>query len=161
MVTNRDEERLVLAFAGNLARAGIEVQVRLVDAVQYDQRRLSFDFDMIEYRWEQSLSPGNEQTFYWGSAAADQQGTRNYMGVRSPAIDTVIAAMLRARGRAEFVDTVRALDRVLMSGCYVVPLFYLPAQWVARWAAIEHPARTSLSGYLPETWWHQTKRALQ
>ena len=161
MVTNRDEERLALAFAGNLARAGIEVQVRLVDAVQYDQRRLSFDFDMIEYRWEQSLSPGNEQTFYWGSAAADQQGTRNYMGVRSPAIDTMIAAMLRERGRAEFVDTVRALDRVLMSGCYVVPLFYLPAQWVARWAAIEHPARTSLSGYLPETWWHQTKRALQ
>ena len=161
MVTSRDEERLALAFAGNLARAGIETQVRLVDAVQYDQRRLSFDFDMIEYRWEQSLSPGNEQTFYWGSAAADQQGTRNYMGVRSPAIDAMIAAMLRARERAEFVDSVRALDRVLMSGCYVVPLFYLPAQWVARWASIEHPARTSLSGYLPETWWHQSKRTLQ
>jgi len=161
MVTSRDEERLALAFAGNLARAGIETQVRLVDAVQYDQRRLSFDFDMIEYRWEQSLSPGNEQTFYWGSAAADQQGTRNYMGVRSPAIDAMIAAMLRAHERAEFVDSVRALDRVLMSGCYVVPLFYLPAQWVARWASIEHPARTSLSGYLPETWWHQSKRTLQ
>ncbi len=66
MVTSRDEERLALAFASNLGRAGIAAQVRLVDAVQYDQRRVSFDFDMIEYRWEQSLSPGNEQTFYWG-----------------------------------------------------------------------------------------------
>ena len=66
MVTSRDEERLALAFSSNLARAGIDVQVRLVDAVQYDQRRLSFDFDMIEYRWEQSLSPGNEQTLLLG-----------------------------------------------------------------------------------------------
>ena len=161
MVTSRDEERLALAFASNLARAGIAAQVRLVDAVQYDQRRITFDFDMIEYRWEQSLSPGNEQSFYWGSAAADQQGSRNYMGVRSAAIDAMIAAMLRARERTDFVAAVRALDRVLISGFYVVPLFYLPEQWVARWAFIEHPARTSLSGYLPETWWHQPKRTLQ
>ena len=161
MVTSRDEERLALDFSSNLARAGIDAQVRLVDAVQYDQRRISFDFDMIEYRWEQSLSPGNEQSFYWGSAATDEQGSRNYMGVRSPAIDAMIAAMLRARERADFVAAVRALDRVLTSGCYVVPLFYLPEQWVARWASIAHPARTSLSGYLPETWWQQRKRALQ
>jgi len=161
MVTSRDEERLALAFSSNLARAGIAAHVRLVDAVQYDQRRIAFDFDMIEYRWEQSLSPGNEQSFYWGSAAANEQGSRNYMGVRSAAIDAIIAAMLRARERDDFVAAVRALDRVLVSGCYVVPLFYLPEQWVARWAFIEHPARTSLSGYLPETWWHQPKRTLQ
>jgi peptide/nickel transport system substrate-binding protein len=158
MVTGKDEERLALAFSSNLARAGIAAHIRLVDAVQYDQRRVAFDFDMIEYRWEQSLSPGNEQAFYWGSAAADEQGSRNYMGVRSAAIDTMIAAMLRARERDDFVAAVRALDRVLVSGFYVVPLFYLPEQWVARWAFIEHPARTSLSGYLPETWWHQPKR---
>jgi hypothetical protein len=65
---------------------------------------------MIEYRWEQSLSPGNEQSFYWGSAAADQQGSRNYMGVKSPAVDTMIAALLRARERPDFVAAVRALD---------------------------------------------------
>src|SRR5262249_2935133 len=74
MVTNRDDERLALAFASSLARAGIAVQVRLVDAVQYQQRLATFDFDVIEYRWEQSLSPGNEQSIYWGSAAADQDG---------------------------------------------------------------------------------------
>jgi peptide/nickel transport system substrate-binding protein len=153
MVTNRDDERLALAFAGSLARAGITAQVRLVDAVQYQQRLSTFDFDMIEYRWEQSLSPGNEQTFYWGSAAADQDGSRNYMGVKSPALDAMIAALLRARERTDFVAAVRALDRVLISGSYVVPLFYLPEQWVARRAAINHPARTSLFGFLPDSWW--------
>ncbi len=161
MVTNRDDERLALTFASNLARAGIEAQVRLVDAVQYDQRRIAFDFDMMPYRWDQSLSPGNEQSFYWGSAAADEQGSRNYMGVRSPAIDAMIAAMLVARERPDFVAAVRALDRLLISGSYVVPLFYLPEQWVARWNTIRHPGRTSLFGYLPETWWYQPKRALQ
>jgi peptide/nickel transport system substrate-binding protein len=155
MVTNRDDERLALAFSHNLARVGVDAQVRLVDDVQYEQRLTSFDFDMIEYRWEQSLSPGNEQSFYFGSAAADEQGSRNYMGVKSPAVDAMIAALLKARGRADFVDAVRGLDRVLISGCYVVPLFYLPNQWVARQATIEHPAQTSLFGYLPETWWRQ------
>jgi peptide/nickel transport system substrate-binding protein len=161
MVTNRDDERLALSFASNLARAGIETQVRLVDAVQFDQRRIAFDFDMMPYRWDQSLSPGNEQSFYWGSAAADQQGSRNYMGVRSPAVDAVIAAMLAARERPDFVAAVRALDRLLISGSYVVPLFYLPEQWVARWSSVRHPERTSLFGYLPETWWYQPERALQ
>jgi peptide/nickel transport system substrate-binding protein len=161
MVTSRDDERLAIAFSNNLARAGIDARVRLVDDVQYQQRLTSFDFDMIEYRWEQSLSPGNEQSFYFGLAAADQQGSRNYMGVRSPAVDAMIAALLGARGRADFVEAVRALDRVLISGCYVVPLFYLPEQWVARWAGFEHPAQTSLFGYLPEAWWRQPTRTRQ
>ena len=161
MVTSRDDERLALAFSSNLARAGIDAQVRLVDAVQYDQRRIAFDFDMIPYRWDQSLSPGNEQSFYWGSAAANEQGSRNYMGVRSPAIDAMIATILAARERPDFVAAVRALDRLLISGSYVVPLFYLPEQWVARWNTIQHPGRTSFFGYLPETWWYQQKRARQ
>jgi peptide/nickel transport system substrate-binding protein len=161
MVTNRDDERLALAFAASLGRAGIAVQVRLVDAVQYQQRLATFDFDMIEYRWEESLSPGNEQSIYWGSAAADQQGSRNYMGVKSPAVDAMIATLLRARERADFVAAVRALDRVLMSGAYVVPLFYLPEQWVARRAPIRHPARTSLFGFLPDSWWRAPGQALQ
>ncbi len=159
MVASRDQERLALAFSHNLQRAGIDAQVHLVDDVQYQQRLLSYDFDMIEYRWEQSLSPGNEQSFYFGSAAAGEPGTRNYMGVRSPAADAMIAALLSARGRAAFVDAVRAFDRVLISGSYVVPLFYLPRQWVARAAYIQHPAHSSLFGYLPETWWHRATGA--
>jgi peptide/nickel transport system substrate-binding protein len=161
MVTSRDDERLALAFATSLARAGINAQVRLVDAVQYQQRLATFDFDMIENAWEQSLSPGNEQTIYWGSAAADQEGSRNYMGVKSPAVAAMIAALLSARTRPDFVSAVRALDRVLISGSYVVPLFYLPEQWVARRAFLHHPAQTSLFGFLPETWWREPGQARQ
>lgn len=152
LVTARDEERLALLFSQSLKRAGIAARVRVVDAVQYEGRRLTYDFDMIENRWDQSLSPGNEQAFYWGSAAADQPGTRNYMGVKSPAVDAMIAALLKAQDRGDFVAAVRALDRVLISGFYVIPLFYLPAQWIARWTTIGRPATTSLYGYLPETW---------
>jgi peptide/nickel transport system substrate-binding protein len=155
LTTTRDEERLALAFVRSLKRAGIDARVRMVDATQFEQRRIRFDFDMMEYRWEQSLSPGNEQLFYWGSAAADEQGSRNYMGVKSKAVDAMIAAMLSAVTREDFVAATRALDRVLLSGFYVVPLYFPPAQWVARWTRIKHPVRTSLFGYLPETWWHK------
>ena len=156
LVTTRDQERIALAFARDLKRAGIEASVRAVDAVQFDQRRLSFDFDMIQNRWDQSLSPGNEQFFYWGSEAADNQGTRNYMGAKDPAIDAMIAAMLEARDRNGFVSAVRALDRTLMSGFYVIPLFNVQEQWIARWNRIECPRATALTGYLPETWWHRS-----
>jgi peptide/nickel transport system substrate-binding protein len=155
LVTAKDEERLALAFAHHLLRAGIKARVRMVDAVQYEQRRQTFDFDMLRYQWSESLSPGNEQSFYWGSAAADEPGSRNYMGVRSNAVDAMIRALLAAEAREDFVAAVRALDRVLMSGLFVVPLFHLPGQWVARWARIQHPSETSLFGYLPETWWYQ------
>ncbi|HET9716481.1 MAG TPA: extracellular solute-binding protein [Pseudolabrys sp.] len=153
LTTTRDQERLALAFSRNLRRAGIEARVRTVDATQFERRRISFDFDMMEYRWEQSLSPGNEQLFYWGSAAADQQGSRNYMGVKSKAVDAMINAMLSATTRTDFVAATRALDRVLLSGFYVIPLYFPPSQWLARWTRIAHPSQTSLFGYLPETWW--------
>jgi peptide/nickel transport system substrate-binding protein len=153
LCTTRDQERLALTFQSQLRRAGIEAGVRMVDAVQYDRRRLTYDFDMIHNIWDQSLSPGNEQAFYWGSAAADQPGTRNYMGAKSAGIDGMIAAILAARSRADLVAAVRSLDRMLISGRYVMPLFYRSGQWVARWTHIRHPDVTSASGYLPETWW--------
>jgi peptide/nickel transport system substrate-binding protein len=155
LATTRDQERIALAYIRGLKRAGIEASVRAVDAVQFDQRRLSFDFDMIQNRWDQSLSPGNEQSFYWGSEAADIRGTRNYMGVKDPALDVLIAAMLEAREHPAFVSAVRALDRTLMSGFYAIPVFNVQEQWIARWNRIERPSRTALTGYLPETWWQK------
>jgi peptide/nickel transport system substrate-binding protein len=153
LANTREQERVGLAYARTLKQAGIDARVRVVDSTQFESRCIAFDFDMMEYRWEQSLSPGNEQYFYWGSAAADQQGSRNYMGVKSKAIDAMIAALLAAATREDFVAATRALDRILLSGFYVVPLYYPPAQWVARWKRVAHPEKTSLFGYLPETWW--------
>jgi peptide/nickel transport system substrate-binding protein len=159
MVTARsdamDEERMALLFAGQLKRAGITVRLRPVDSVQFEARRIAFDFDMISNRWDQSLSPGNEQAFYWSSEAAESNGSRNYMGVKSPAIDAMIDALLKSQDRADVVAAVRALDRVLMSGFYTVPLFHPPDQWIARWTKVRHPDVTSVSGPIPETWWLQ------
>ncbi|MDP2329945.1 MAG: extracellular solute-binding protein [Reyranella sp.] len=156
LVTTRDQERIALAYQRDLKRAGIAASVRAIDAVQFDQRRLSFDFDMLQNRWDQSLSPGNEQSFYWGSEAAGIQGTRNYMGAKDPAIDFLIAALLEARELTQFVPAVRALDRTLMSGFYGIPLFNVQEQWIARWNRIERPDATALTGYLPETWWQRS-----
>ncbi|OYU91215.1 MAG: ABC transporter substrate-binding protein [Bradyrhizobiaceae bacterium PARB1] len=153
LVTTRDQERIALTYARDLKRAGITATIRAVDGVQFDQRRINYEFDMLPNRWDNSLSPGNEQAFYWGSEAADVPGTRNYMGAKDPAIDAMIAAMLQARERADFVAAVHALDRAWMSGAYAIPLYNVREQWLARWNRIERPQATSLVGILPETWW--------
>lgn len=158
MVATRDQERLTLAYAAQLRRAGIVANVRLVDAVQFDARRSAYEFDMVPYIWSQSLSPGNEQAFYFGSAAADTPGTRNYMGAKSPALDAAIAALIAARSEADVTAAARSVDRILMSGAYGVPLFHAPGQWLARWTRIAIPERPSLYGTVTETWWRAPGR---
>ena len=100
MVTTKDQERLALAYSRDLQRAGITVRIRVVDAVQYDRRRLTYDYDMIQYRWDQSLSPGNEQAFYWGTAAADAEGNRHRRDRRRPGLRRVVEAH-EGGGRAD------------------------------------------------------------
>ena len=116
LAATRDQERLFLTFARDLLKAGIEVSIRQVDSAQYQARKTSFDFDMIQNSWSASLSPGNEQSFRWSAEAADTEGSFNYAGVKSPAVDAMIGALLAAKSREDFVAAVRALDRVLMSG---------------------------------------------
>jgi peptide/nickel transport system substrate-binding protein len=159
IVSTRDQERIALSYARDLKRAGIAANIRSIDAVQFDQRRINFDFDMIQNRWDQSLSPGNEQSFYWGTEAADNPGTRNYMGAKNPAVDAMIAAMLEARDHGPFADAVRAMDRALIGGFYAIPLYYVGEQWIARWNRIERPEAIALTGYLPETWWSRSQPA--
>ncbi len=153
LALSREQERLFLNFQRSLRLAGIEASIRQVDSAQYQARLTGFDFDMIQYGWPVSLSPGNEQIFRWSSTVADQEGSFNFAGVKSEAVDAMIAALLEATEREDFVSAVRALDRVLLSGTYVVPLFHLPEQWVAYWSRLRHPEVTSLNGYLVDTWW--------
>ena len=153
LVWTKDQERLSLAFARSLERAGVRATVRLVDSIQGFRRLQTYDFDMIIYNWVSSLSPGAEQKKYWSVAAADTPGERNYMGAREKAVDAMIAALLAARERPEFVSAVRALDRVLLSGFYVAPLFHVKEQWIARWKGVARPDVTPLYGPALETWW--------
>ena len=154
VVPTRRDERLALVYAESLRGIGIGTSVRLVDSSQFENRKQNYDFDVIPYFWFASLSPGNEQQFYWGSQGRDTPGTRNYMGAENPVIDSLIAEMLRVRKREHFVSTVRALDRVLLSQVYVIPLFHQPRQWIARWRHLGRPQRDSLYGYVLDAWWH-------
>lgn len=153
LVQTKEDERIALAYQRTLQRIGIKADVRSVESAQYHQRLLVFDFDMIRFTWAASLSPGNEQRNRWRSALADQDGSFNFPGAKEPAIDAVIEALLSAPTREDFVAAVRALDRLLISGIYVVPLFYLPDQWIARWTRVEHPENAALTGYQLPTWW--------
>ncbi|MGD1037862.1 MAG: extracellular solute-binding protein [Roseiarcus sp.] len=153
LVKTRQEERLSLAFSRSLARIGVEANVRLVDEVQYQRRRARFDFDMMIGSWIASPSPGNEQRGRWSSAAASMEGSYNICGAASPAIDAMIGAVVAARGHDEFVAAVRALDRALLSGFYIVPLFYAPDQWIAYSSALRRPEKTPMFGVAIESWW--------
>ncbi|MEE1612134.1 extracellular solute-binding protein [Microvirga sp. CF3016] len=155
LVNSRSQERLALNFAQSLGRIGVRARVRLVDDVQYWRRLARFDFDMVQWLWAGTPSPGNEQRNRWGSAAAGRSGSHNHAGVASPAVDRLIDALLEARSREDFISAVRALDRTLLSGFYVVPLFYLKDQWLAYRSDLKRPDRTPLMGVNIDTWWRQ------
>ncbi len=147
------QERLALNFKKSLERIGVSMKVRQIDSAQYQRRRQDYDFDMIQNRWFASLSPGNEQSFRWSAKAAGTRGSFNYAGVENAAVDAMIKAMLKATSREDFVDAVHALDRVLLSGYYVIPLFHKKYQWYASWKRITRPQEVSLYGNRPDTWW--------
>lgn len=153
LANSNAQEALLLSYARSLEPLGIAVRVRVVDSAQYQERLSSYDYDMIQNTWPASLSPGNEQLFRWSAKTADAKGSFNYAGVKNPAVDAMIDAMLAAETEADFVSAVRALDRVLLSGDYVVPLFYTPRQWVTYWERLKHPDKTPLFGYAVDTWW--------
>jgi peptide/nickel transport system substrate-binding protein len=159
MVTNRSQERLALAFSESLERIGVTAKVRNVDEVQYQRRRQAFDFDMMLGTWTASPSPGAEQRSRWGSASADQEASFNLAGARSPAIDAMIAAMLSADSQEDFIAAVRAYDRVLLSGFYIIPIYHSPDQWVAYSGKLAHPAHLPLFGLSNtspiENWWRK------
>lgn len=153
LAVNRQQERLALNFADSLKRIGIDMSIRLVDDAQYWRRLADFDYDMIQWTWPASLSPGNEQVNRWTSAAADRSGSLNFAGAREPGIDAAIAAMLEATERDDFETAVRALDRLLISGHYVVPLYNQQNIWVAYDAGLARPDPAPLRGLPPEVWW--------
>ncbi len=159
MLAHRADERLALSLAKNLERLGIEARVRTVDSSQYQERLGTFDFDAILYRWGQSLSPGNEQAFYWASSAARQTGSRNYPGIEDPAVDALIQRLTGAPTRHDLVTAARALDRVLLSGDHVLPLYHATGDRLAYWDRFGRPATTPLYGYRLETWWQDAEKA--
>lgn len=147
-------ERVVAPYIRNLERLGIKATIRLVDPAQYQNRVDNFDYDIIIGSWRNSLSPGNEQREYWGSAAADRNGSRNLAGVKNPVVDAMIDKIIFAEDRASLITASRALDRVLQWGHYVVPQWYTPVSRIAYWQGIRFPEPTPEYNIgFPELWW--------
>jgi microcin C transport system substrate-binding protein len=156
-----DFERILLFYKASLERLGITVSVRTIDPSQYENRLRNFDFDIITLQQFQSISPGNEQRDYWGSAAADTPGSQNMVGIKNPAVDALIERLIFAKTRAELIAATRALDRVLLWNDYMVPQYNYPKYRTARWDRFGRPAimpKYGLSGF-PTIWWWDAERA--
>jgi microcin C transport system substrate-binding protein len=157
LLDNPQFERIVLPFAKNLERMGITARVRTVDNAQYEKRMETFDYDMTIVAFGQSLSPGNEQREYWGSKAADEEGSRNLLGIKNPVLDELIEELIKAPDRASLVAHTRALDRVLQYGYYVIPNYHIAAFRVAYWDKFRRPEVSPKYGVGIDTWWVDPK----
>ena len=153
LIVSPSDEKIALAYQSNLKKLGISMDVRTVDSSQYQERLLSYDFDMIKRYWGVSLSPGNEQQFYWGSEVGQKDGSRNYPGINSPAVDALIEKLISATNREELTTAIHALDRVLLWGHYVVPLYHSNKDRIAYWDFFEYPDEIPLYGIVIESWW--------
>ena len=155
LLVQADFERVLLPYKRNLASLGIELELRRVDVSQYINRLRSRDYDMIVSGFGQSSSPGNEQREYWHSTSADNPGSRNYIGLKDPAIDVLVEKLIGADSRDELITRTRALDRVLLSGHYVIPNWHIKTWRVAYWSHLGHPEITPRYDVGLMTWWNK------
>lgn len=159
LIDRRHHERIARSFADNLEWLGVQAKVRLVDAAQRAERLREYDYDMIVFRWLLSLSPGQELRYYFGSTGRTTPGTRNYMGVAEPAVDAMIDAILGAKDRESFEAAVRAHDRVLSSGVFVIPWGWRDVDWIAMDAGLRLPERGHLYGFTRDVLWRASDEA--
>ena len=153
------DEKIALEFSRTLKKMGLTVRVRTVDSAQFTGRLDVYDYDMVMYRWINTLSPGNEQPNYWGTTAARSKGTRNYAGVENPAVDALTYSIAQAPDRQSLVARARALDRAIMWNYYMIPMYYLNRDLVAYAANIQRPASVPVYGIVTETWWRQSDKS--
>lgn len=162
LLANPAFERVVLFYKPSLERLGMTVTVRQVDTSQYINRLRARDYDMIIAGWGQSLSPGNEQRDFWGSDAADREGSSNYAGIKDPGVDALIEKVIYAKDREELVAATHALDRVLLAHDYVVPSWNYPNSRTARWNRFGHPEKLPEYSFgFPDIWWWDAAKAAQ
>ncbi|UVJ42380.1 extracellular solute-binding protein [Pseudomonas sp. LS1212] len=153
LLAQTEFERVLLPFKRNLSDLGIDLVIRRVDVSQYINRLRSRDFDMIVGGFPQSNSPGNEQREFWQSSSADSPGSRNYIGLRDPAIDSLVESLINADSRQNLVAHARALDRILLWGYYLIPNWHIKTWRVAYWDHIGHPQVAPKYDVGTSTWW--------
>jgi microcin C transport system substrate-binding protein len=161
LIDRPEWERIVLFYKPSLERLGIQMTLRNVDDAQYENRLRAWDYDMIVVTWGQGLSPGNEQRNYWTSQAADIAGSRNYVGIKNPAVDALVDRIIFSKSRSELVAATKALDRVLLWNHYVVPQWTYGKVRSVRWDRFGRPAELPKygSGSFPTIWWWDQAKA--
>lgn len=155
LLKSKDFEKIALEFARNLEPLGVKASVRVLDEAQYERRKIDFDFDMLYHLWAGTRSPGNELINYISSKAADINGSRNYPGIKDAVIDELIQNIIQSKDRATLVANVKALDRILMAGNYVLPLFHLTKDMVAYKDRLAHPLIQPVMESRIESWWEK------
>lgn len=153
MLDDPSNEKIALSFVRSLKRMGITPNVRVLDSAAFLGRLNNYDFDMTLYFWMSTLSPGTEQYLYWSCEAADQPSRWNYAGICDKNIDLLSKSIASAKTREELVGKVRSLDKALMAGSYMIPLYYNAEDYVAYWKPLAHPDKMPLYGTVLETWW--------
>lgn len=160
MRSGSETQQIVNIYVEALRPLGITPRVTMLDAAQYVERTNNYQFDMTWYERALSLSPGTEQRLYWGREGVSRPGSRNWMGVDSPAAEAMIDALVGADTVEEHTAAVRALDRVLMAGRYVIPVGFSPVSRLAHAADLAYPEEIPLygdwPGFMPELWWQET-----
>ncbi|MCF6320722.1 MAG: extracellular solute-binding protein [Rhizobiaceae bacterium] len=155
---SKTQERLALAWQQNVEKLGIAMEIRVVDSTQLERRKTGFDFDVTYMASYASFSPGAEQNGRWSSAAKDVEGSFNLAGAADPAIDAMIEELIQARTTEKFHTAIRAYDRLLMNGNYMMPLYHLNKQWLALRKNIKRPVNTPLYGVQYITWWDENAK---
>ena len=157
LLAQKGFERILAPFARNLQKLGIQMNYRTVDVALYQRRQDTFDFDMLVTSFGQSQSPGNELINLWHSSTAEQEGAGNVFGLKNPVIDELIHQVIYAPDRKRLVTAVRALDRVMLWGEYLVPNWYIDSHRVAYWDMFESPKSLPLyfnaDSWVIQTWW--------
>ena len=153
-------QRVILPYVENLKKLGINANVRLVDSTEQKRREDTFDFDIVVGVFPESDSPGNEQRDFWTTAAADQPGARNIIGIRNPAVDALVDKIIFAPNRDALVAACRALDRVLLWNAYIVPQWHSANERIAYWNKFgaPNPLPTQTTGF-PDVWWYDAALA--
>lgn len=149
--------RIIGVYVRNLEKLGIRVRQRTADNALVQKRMEEFDFDMTSVRFPDVVSPGNDMFDMLGSKAADEKGSNNAWGLKDPAVDKLVSALVAANTRAELVAASRSLDRVLLHKYIVVPHWYLATHRVAyrnRFGIPQiAPKYYQADPYVISSWW--------
>lgn len=155
VLNNPAEEKIALGYARELKRLGIILNIRTLDTAQFFGALNDYDYDLVSWRWVNSLSPGTEQNVYWGCEAANVNGSRNYSGVCAEEIDSTIAKLANAKDYKSLTSEAHKLDRLIMERHLFIPLYYTGVDYVAHWPYIRRPEKQPMYGMVLETWWRE------